>query len=115
MKDESDMKYLFEPQTVAVIGASHNREKIGYRILENIISGKFKGKVYPINPKGGEILGMKVYSSIADVPGGIDVAFVVVPAEDVFAAVKECAAKKVKFLPIIASGFSEVGKSAEER
>jgi acetyltransferase len=115
MKDEPDMKYLFEPQSVAVIGASHSREKIGYRILENIISGKFRGKVYPINPKGGEILGLCVYPSLADVPGKVDVAFIVVPAEDVFAAVKECAAKGVKFLPIIASGFSEIGKSAEER
>jgi acyl-CoA synthetase (NDP forming) len=93
MKDEPDMKYLFEPQSVAVIGASHSREKIGYRILENIISGKFRGTVYPINPKGGEILGLHVYPSLADVPGKVDVAFIVVPAEDVFAAVKECAAK----------------------
>lgn len=114
MKEKPDIRHLFEPQAVAVVGASHNREKIGYRLLENIISSGYRGKVYPINPKGGEILGKRVYQSLDEVSGSIDVAFIVVPAPLVFDVVKACAKKGVKFIPIISSGFSEIGNSAEE-
>lgn len=110
-----DIKYLFEPRSVAVIGASHDQSKIGYKLLENIVQGGYKGKVYPINPKGGEILGHKVYENIADVPGEVDMACIVIPAKFVFDAVKSCADKGVKFVPIITSGFSEVGNIEEEK
>ncbi len=112
---EPEIKYLFEPSSVAVIGASHSKEKIGYRILENIVNGGFQGAVYPINPGGGEILGKKAYASVEEIPGDVDVACIVIPAKFVFDAVKSCAKKKVKFALIISSGFSDVGNNEEEK
>lgn len=110
-----DIKLLFEPQTVAIIGASHDPNKIGYKIVQNIVSNGYAGRVFPVNPKGGEILGLRAYPSVHDIPEEIDVALIVVPAKVVFQTVQECAAHGVKFVPIISSGFSEVGNLEEER
>jgi acetyl coenzyme A synthetase (ADP forming)-like protein len=110
-----DIRYLFEPRSIAIIGASADERKIGHKVLRNALEVGYKGKVHPINPKGGEILGLKAHKSILDVEGDVDVAFIAIPAKYVFDAVKECAAKGVKFLPIITSGFSEVGDIELER
>jgi acetyltransferase len=115
MRTKTDIDYLFEPRSVAVIGASQNTTKIGYRIVENIISCGYKGKIYPVNPKGGELLGNKIYPDLSQIPGEVDLAVITIPAKLVFAAEKECAEKGVKHLAIITSGFSEVGNSEEER
>jgi len=109
------MKYLFEPRGVAVVGASQTPGKIGYKVVENIVTAGYAGKVYPINPRGGELLGHTVYARLGDVPGPVDVALVVVPANFAYEAVEQCAGKGVKFVVIISSGFSEVGNVAEER
>jgi len=114
-KPSQDIKYLFEPRSIAVIGASGDEKKIGFSVLRNIVSGGYKGKVVPVNPRGGEILGIKAFRSIEEFPGEIDVASIVVPAGLVFDAVKSCAAKGVKFVTIITSGFSEIGNTTEER
>ncbi|HLD35452.1 MAG TPA: CoA-binding protein, partial [Planctomycetota bacterium] len=106
---------MFEPRSVAVIGASNHKGKIGYKIVENIVKSGYKGKVYPINPKGGNVLGWPIYKALEDIKGGIDVATIVIPAQFVFEAVKSCAVKQVKFLSIISSGFSEIGNSEEEK
>ncbi|MFQ6124791.1 MAG: acetate--CoA ligase family protein [Candidatus Heimdallarchaeota archaeon] len=111
---DPDIKYLFEPQAIAVIGASHNPNKIGYRIVANILNGEYPGQVYPINPKGGEILGLRVYQSIEEITEEIDVAVIAIPAKIVFEAVKKCAKNGVKFAVIITSGFSEIGNTEEE-
>lgn len=112
---ENQIKYLFEPRTVAVIGAARDPQKIGYKILANILNGGYPGKVFPINPQNGEILGLKAYTNIEEVQEPIDLATIVIPAHFVFDAVQSCARKKVKFLSIISSGFSEVGNFEEER
>lgn len=112
--DNSNIKYLFEPRSVAVVGASHKPGKIGYLILENIIGGGYKGKIYPVNPQGGTVLGLKMYNSVVDINDVIDVAVITIPDKLVFDSVKECASKKVKNLVIITSGFSEIGNAAEE-
>lgn len=106
---------LFNPRGVAVIGASANPGKIGYRVVENIVSAGFSGGLYPVNPKGGTVLGNEMFRDVADVPGVVDVAVIAVPAEGVMGAVEACAAKGVEHLVIVTSGFSEVGNSAEER
>ena len=111
---EQNIKYLFEPHSFAVIGASSNQKKIGFTIINNIIQGGYQGKIYPINPNGGEILGHKVYKNITDVKDEIDVVSIVVPAKFVLKAIEDCSAKKVKFAQIITSGFSEVGNTEEE-
>jgi acetyl coenzyme A synthetase (ADP forming)-like protein len=109
-----DIRLLFEPRSVAVIGASSARDKIGFKILDNIVSGGYHGKVYPVNPKGGEALGLKIFRSLDDIDGPVDVAVIAIPAKLVFDSVRACASKGVKFLTIITSGFSEVGNNEEE-
>ena len=112
---KSNIKYLFEPRSIAIIGASHHKDKIGYKILENIISSGYKGKIYPVNPQGGKILGVTSYKTVEDIKDEIDVVSIVIPAKFVFDAVKTCPAKKTKFLSIISSGFSEIGNIEEEK
>ncbi len=116
MTEESDIVSLFNPKSIVVIGASENPAKIGYSIIDNIASGGYSGKVYPVNPKGGYILGYPVYKEIKDIPENeIDIVCISIPANKVFSAVQECTQKKVKFLVIITSGFSEIGNTDEER
>jgi len=115
LKKSPEIKYLFEPRTIAVIGASHSNDKIGFKICENIVTGGYKGELYPINPKGGEVLGKKMFTKVEDVPAEIDLAVVCIPAKMVYDSVVECAKKKVKFLSIITSGFSEVGNHELEK
>ncbi|MDG6220160.1 MAG: acetate--CoA ligase family protein [Candidatus Thermoplasmatota archaeon] len=115
MAVKPDIKYMFEPRGIAIIGASQQHGKIGYTIVDNIVSSGYMGGIYPINPKGGEFMGKKVYSSLKEVDGIVDVACIVIPAKHVRGAVEECAAKGVKFLVIITSGFSEVGNVHEEK
>jgi acetyltransferase len=113
--NEPNIKYLFEPQSVVVIGASSQPTKIGHRIVENIVTGGYKGDVYPVNPRGGEIFGLPMYPDLNEIEGEIDLACIAVPAGLVFDVVKQCAEKRVKFLSIISSGFSEVGNAAAEK
>lgn len=116
MEDSNlNIKYLFEPESIAVIGAARDENKIGYKILKNILTGGYQGKIYPVNPQGGEILGLKAYRNIEEVNGPVDVASIVIPAKFVYEAVKSCAQKKVRYLTIISSGFSEIGNNEEER
>lgn len=100
---------LLEPTSIAIIGASDEPTKIGHYILSNILTQGYKGKVYPINPKHPEIMGVKAYASVADVPSSIDMAIVVTPASTVLDLAKECAKKKVKTLVVISAGFGELG------
>jgi acetate---CoA ligase (ADP-forming) len=109
-----DIRYLFEPRSVAVIGASQDSSKIGYKVVENIVRNGYGGSVFPVNPQGGEVLGLRAFRSVEEIEDEIDVASIVIPARFVFDAVKSCARKKVKFLTIISSGFSEIGNNEEE-
>ncbi|HEC88304.1 MAG TPA: CoA-binding protein [Thermoplasmata archaeon] len=108
------MKELFEPNSIAIIGASKNPEKIGYKVVENIVAGGYRGKIYPINPRGGELLGLKVYSSIEEVEDNVDLAIITIPAKIVYDAIKKCGEKGIKYCIIISSGFSEIGNKKEE-
>ncbi len=110
-----DIKSLFEAKSIAVIGASGQKGKVGYKLMENISTIEYSGKVYPVNPKGGSVFGYDIYQSLDKVPGDIDAAVISIPAKFVFQAVQECAKKNVKFLIIVTSGFSEVGNLSEEK
>ena len=109
------MERLFRPESVAVIGASTDPGKIGHRVVANIVSGGYGGRVYPINPKGGEILGHTMYPSVEAVDGPIDVALVSIPAAGVLPVVEACGRKGVGHLIVLTSGFSEVGEIEAER
>lgn len=105
-----DIQYLFNPGQIAVIGASRSKDKIGYAILDNIISSGFKGDIYPVNPRENEIAGLKCYSSIKDIRTPVDLAVISVPPSGVAAVAEECGESGVKGLVVITAGFKEVGK-----
>lgn len=122
-KIHSELKYFFEPKSIAVIGASHHPEKVGYGVVKNLLFGGvfslphlkgFRGKIFAVNPKAKEILGMKSYAKIADIPAAIDLAIICIPAKLVPQAVKECVEKKVKGITIISAGFAELGKTGKK-
>lgn len=105
------MDFLFSPKTIAIVGASRHKEKLGYQIYEKILTSKFEGQVFPVNPDAYSILGQKVYAKISNIPVDIDLAVIVIPAKFVLEAVKEAVEKKVKSAIIISSGFAELGKA----
>ncbi|MBF0594886.1 MAG: acetate--CoA ligase family protein [Candidatus Omnitrophica bacterium] len=108
------LKKVFSPDSVAIIGASAEPGKIGYQVLNNILKNDFKGKVYPVNRKATEIMGVKCYPSMLEIPGDVDFAVIAVPAPLVEGVMRECAKKNIKGAVVITSGFSEIGKKKEE-
>ena len=100
---------LFSPRAVAVIGASNRELTIGYRIIQNLLDFGYTGPVYPVNPKGGEIRGLKAYPSILDTPDPVDVAHVVIKNTLVPECVKDCAKKGVQAVIVNTAGFREIG------
>ncbi|MGI6575695.1 MAG: acetate--CoA ligase family protein [bacterium] len=106
----SDLTALFTAQSVAVVGASANPEKLGYTILANIKQGGYAGKIYPINPRTEEILGYKCYPSIAKIPGGVDLAVIVVPNRLVPGVLEEAGQAGVQAVIVITGGFRESGE-----
>ena len=108
--DKNVIDRMLKPKSVAVVGASATPGKIGYTVVKNLLKDGYKGKIYPINQKESEILGLKCYPEIQDVPGEIDSAIMCVPASVMVEVTKECGKKGVKGLIVITSGFSEVGR-----
>lgn len=105
----TSMNRIMKPKAVAVIGASDQAGKIGNSVMKNLINGGYQGKIYPITPKGGEIMGLTAYKSVKDVPGEIDTAVFAIPAPLVAGALKECGEKKIAGAILIPSGFGETG------
>jgi len=114
---------FFNPKSVAVIGASRKKSSAGQGILKSLLKGgvfrsktnkPFKGKIYAINPKAEEILGVKCYKSIVDIRGKVDLAIIVVPAKIVPLVMRGCAKKKVKGVIIVSAGFSEIGDQGQK-
>jgi len=103
------LEYFFNPQSVAVIGASRNPAKVGYSILSNIIDSGYRGKIYPVNPKAEEVLGHKCYSSVLEIDDDLDLAIIALPARFVNQTIKECAEKNLKSAIVISAGFKEIG------
>ena len=104
------MELFFKPKSVAVIGASGTPGKLGYVIVKNIADSDFSGEVYPVNPKSDEILGYKVYPSLADIPGDVDLVVTALPTPKLTVGTMEaCAQKGVKAVIIESAGFAEIG------
>lgn len=114
MADVSKLDALFYPKSVAVIGASTKPNTCGNDILKNLLETFKGGPIYPINPKAPEILGVKAYQSVKDVPGDVDLAVIVVPSKFVLQTTQECADKGVKALVCISAGFKEVDAAGAE-
>jgi len=104
------MNRIMRPTSIAVIGASAEDGKIGNSVMKNLINGGYKGAIYPINPKAVEILGLKSYSSITEVPGDVDVAVFAIPAKFVAQALEEVGQKGAAGAILIPSGFAETGE-----
>lgn len=105
-----ELDAIFRPRSIAVIGASKQRGKIGWEIVHNIIRYGFEGKVFPVNPRAESIHSIKSYRSIQDVPDPVDLAVIVVPRETALSVIEECGVKGVKGLVVITAGFKEVSE-----
>jgi len=118
-----ELDVFFHPRSVAVLGASRQDKKVGHTVLKGLIAGGevpreglrgFAGRIYPVNPKEKEILGLKCYPSVSAVEGEVDVAVFCIPGPAVAPAMKECAAKGVKGAIILTAGFGEAGKEGKK-
>ncbi|MDI9609189.1 MAG: CoA-binding protein [Candidatus Verstraetearchaeota archaeon] len=112
----SRLDVMFSPRSIAVIGASKNPKKIGYELVSNILTGGYEGNLYPVNPEGADVMGLKSYTSVKEIRGEVDLAVIAVPAAYVPDILDECGQKGIKAALIISSGFREVGNiELEER
>src|SRR5688500_15965923 len=100
---------FFKPRSVAIVGASRHAGNIGRKLLDAVMASGFRGAVYPINPKAAEINGLRVYSSVKDLPGEVDLAVIAVPRDAVLGVVEACGIRGVKAIVVITAGFAEVG------
>ena len=111
-KLKANMDSLFNPKSVAVIGASENSGKLGFHVMKSLTKGGFAGKIIPVNPGTAEIMGIKVSTSISDYDGQVDLAIVVLPAKLIPGVFRECADKGVKGIVLITAGFKEIDDPA---
>lgn len=100
---------IFAPKSIALLGASTTKGKVGHDIFANVLFGGFKGTIYPVNPKAPSIMGVKCYPSLLEIPDPIDLAMVILPPKLALQAAHDCVKKKVKGMVIISAGFKEVG------
>ena len=98
---------LFRPRSVAVIGASTDLHNIGNRIVRNLVATGFAGAIYPVHPRGGEIVDLPVYASIDSLPDGISLAVVCVPRQAVLEVVDQCSRANVRIIVVVSAGFAE--------
>jgi len=110
-RQTADLEPLFHPRSIAIIGASASIEKPGGQPLYALLKNKFQGRIYPVNPRHENLLGIKCYPDLNDVPGEVDMAIIAVPAAFVPAALERCAARGVRVAVIFSSGFAEVGEA----
>lgn len=104
------LEFFFSPKSVAVVGASREKGKVGRALLDNIVRFGFKGKVFSVNPKLRKIDGYKVHSRISEIPQEIDLAIIAIPAKAVPSAVEECGKKRVRGVVVVSAGFKESGQ-----
>lgn len=109
------MDKFFNPKTVAVIGVSERSTNLAKNIMINFKDFQFKGKAYPVGPKGGKILGKTIYKSVSDIPDPVELAVILTPADTVPGILKECGKKGIKHAVIMSAGFREYGKKGKER
>ena len=106
----NQLDYFFNPHGVAIIGASANPAKLSHGVVRNLKQHGYTGPIYPVNPKGGEILGFPVYPAIADVPDPVELALIMIPAPYVPTVLEQCGQRGLKVVIVITGGFRETGK-----
>ena len=113
MKDP--LQTFFHPRGVAVIGASENPTKLSHGVIRNLVTHGYRGTIYPVNPKGGAMLGLRVYTNVDDVPDPVDLAVIVLSADRTVDALEACGRRGIQAVVLIASGFGELGAGGRER
>ena len=107
------MKLFMEPKSVAVLGASRRTGKMSFNAFQNILNFGFKGKIYPVNPSVGEILGQKVYPNIKAIPDDIDLALITTPYKHVRSLVDECVESGIRAIIVVSGGFADAGEEGK--
>lgn len=110
-----NIQALFEPKSIAVVGASTREGSVGNDVVKNLVEQKYQGKVYPVNPKTERLYGLRCYPNIAAVEGAVDCVIIAVPAKIVPHVLREAAEKKVPAAIVISAGFGEAGNTELER
>lgn len=106
-----NLRPMLKPQSVAIIGASRDPNKVGHVILQNYINAGYSGKIYPVNKNADSVLGIKAYPTVGDVKAPIDLAVIAIPAEFVPQALEECGKARVKTAIVVSGGFAEIGNT----
>src|SRR5271165_4729615 len=107
--EKTGLDALFNPESVALIGATDRPGTVGRTVLQNLLHPDFHGRVYPVNPRKSEVLGAKAYPSIRDIPEPVDLAVVATPAATIPALIGECVDAGTKSAVVISAGFREHG------
>lgn len=104
------MVNFFSPKSIAIVGASNNPFKLGNLVVKNLLNQGFKGEIFLVNKKGGEVLGRKVYESLSQIKKPIDLVVLSIPVDGVIEILDEIGKLGIKNLLIFAAGFKEVGE-----
>lgn len=107
--ERASLRAVFEPRSIAVIGASRDPKSVGGALFRNLLRGEFAGTLYPVNPSAQAVAGVRCYESISSLPEAPELAIIAIPASGVIKAARECAAKGVRALCVISAGFAETG------
>jgi acetyltransferase len=113
--DSRSLQEIFYAGSVAVVGASANETKRGYRAVATLLRDRYEGKIYPVNPKLNSVLGIKCYHDLLEIEGEIDIALITTPGESVADILEKCGKKNVKGAVIISGGFGELGAKGKQR
>ncbi|MFF4125137.1 GNAT family N-acetyltransferase [Microbispora rosea] len=113
--ERNSLAHVFTPCSVAVIGASRRPERVGNRVLRNLVDGGFPGPIYPVNPRAAEVRGLPAYPDLASLPGPAELAVIAVPAPAVLGVARECARHGVRALVVLTAGFAEAGGRETQR
>ena len=105
----TSLETLLKPRSIAVIGASRRQATIGNKLFHNLLHQEFRGVVYPVNPNAEAVASVKTYPSVLDIPGSVDMAVIITPAETVQQLIEECGQKGVRIVVVISAGFGEIG------
>lgn len=111
----ASLEPFFRPESVAVVGASSRRGNIGGELFRNVLAADFSGAAYPVNRRGDSVAGVKGYTAVGDIPGGVDLAVVCLPGDKVLSAAEEALDAGVRALVVISAGFAEIGSEGLER
>jgi acetyltransferase len=107
------LKKIFEPQSIAIVGASERENSVGTQVLKNIREGGFEGEIYPVNPKHESVQGLRAYASVSDIDHPIDLVVIAIPALAIPRVMAECGEHGVGAAIVLSAGFAEIGKRGQ--